>query len=113
MCWIVYALPICIFMSFFTLRALGFEPVKFMNYTIEDYYRHRDKSLHIVLSRANYCLNIFYIIIGAVVGLILGAFLYKGYIKVLTGIGMGSVIVGTTLAIVGVFVVIEKCLKKL
>lgn len=111
--WIVCALPICIFMALFTVRALGFEPVKFMGYTSEDYYKNKDKSLHIVLSRANYCLKVCYIVIAMVVGLILCAFLCHSHISILTTIGGVAVVAGIACIVSVVFILIEACLRKI
>ena len=113
MCWIVFALPICIFMAFFTLRALGFEPINFMGYTDEEFYDLKNSSLYIVLKGNIYCLRTLNIVIGTVLGFVLDAFLYNSYIEVVTGIGGIVVVVGTAFAVVGAFVLLEKCFEKI
>lgn len=111
MCWIIFILPICIFMSFFTLRVLSFEPVKFMDYTAKEFYEYENSGLCAVVRRNGYFLRIFYIVIGTILGLVLYVFLQNSYIKVLIGIGGYIVIIGTAFAIVVVFILLEKLLK--
>lgn len=111
MCWIIFILPICIFMSFFTLKALSFEPVKFMDYTAKEFYEYKNSGLCAVVRRSEYFLRTLYIVIGTILGLVLDAFMYTSYIKVVTGIGGVIVVVGTVLAVVVVFILLEKLLK--
>lgn len=113
MCWIVFALPICIFMAFFTLRAMSFEPINFMGYTDEEFYDLKNSSLYIVLKGNIYCLRTLNIVIGIVLGLALAAILRNSYIEVLTGIGLGIVIVGTALAVVVAFILFENVIESL
>ena len=111
--WIVCSLPICVFMSFFTLRVLSFEPVKFMDYTAKEYYEYEKGGLCAIVRGTACCIRVVYIVIGTVSGLILCAFMHNSFIKVLTGIGGGVVIVGTAFVFVGVFVLIERCFEKI
>lgn len=113
MCWIVFALPICIFMVFFTLRAMSFEPISFMGYTDEEFYDLKNSSLYIVLKENIYCLRTLNIVIGTVLGLALAGILRNSYIEILTGIGLGIVIVGTALAVVFVFILVENLLNNI
>ena len=113
MYWIVCALLICIFMAFFTLRAMSFEPINFMGYTDEEFYNLKNSSLYIVLKGNIYCLRTLNIVIGTVLGLALAAILRNRYIEVLTGIGLGIVIVGTAFAVVLVFILVENLLNNI
>lgn len=113
MWWIVCALLICIFMAFFTLRVLSFEPFKFMDYTPKEFYEYEKSGLCAIVRGTACCIRVVYIVIGTVLGLVLCDFLHNSFIKVLTGMGGGIVIVGTALAVVGVFVLIEMCFEKI
>ena len=113
MYWIVCALLICIFMAFFTLRALSFEPVKFMEYTSEDYKEYKNSGLYIILSRTILCINILYFVIGAIVGLILGYYLFNSHIKIIIALGCFFTVAGIACFIVQIFMLLERILRKI
>ena len=113
MCWIVYALPICFFIALLTLRVLSFEPFKFMDYTPRELREYTNNGIYIIVNGTWNCLKVFYFVIGTVLGFILYTFLHNSFIKVLTGIGGGVVIVGTAFAVVVVFIFLDKLLKKI